>query len=55
MVPDVNITDGKAFHIGFIEMEQSRQDKVITGSAMFPSIGWGWCTILNPSLCIKIN
>jgi hypothetical protein len=39
MVPDVRITEGKAFHIGFIQREQSKQDRVRRGSAIFPSIG----------------
>lgn len=41
IVPDVNITDGNDFHIGCMDNEQSRQDNVNTGSAMFPSIGCG--------------
>lgn len=55
IVPDVSITEGNDFQMGFIDKEQSKQDNVIKGSAIFPSIGWGWCTILNPSWCIKIN
>lgn len=55
IVPDVKITVGNDFHIGFIDKEQSKQDSVIRGSAIFPSIGCGWCTILNPSWWIKIN
>jgi hypothetical protein len=39
MVPDVKITEGKDFHIGFILSEQSKHDNVSNGSAMFPSIG----------------
>jgi hypothetical protein len=39
MVPDVKITEGKDFQIGCIESEQSKQERVSTGSAMFPSIG----------------
>lgn len=41
--------------MGFIQREQSKHDSVSTGSAILPSIGWGWCTILKPSLCIKIS
>lgn len=55
IVPEVRITEGNDFHIGFIDKEQSKHDKVIRGSAIFPSMGWGWWTILNPYLCIKIN
>jgi len=39
IVPEVRITDGKDFQMGCIDKEQSRQDKVRTGSAMLPSIG----------------
>lgn len=42
IVPEVKITEGKDFQIGCIDREQSKQDNVKTGSAMFPSIGWGW-------------
>ena len=52
IVPDVNITDGKDFHIGCIDSEQSKHDKVNSGSAILPSIGCGWYTSLNPFLCI---
>ena len=41
MVPDVKITEGKAFQIGLIEREQSRHESVMRGSAIFPSIGCG--------------
>ena len=39
MVPEVRITEGKDFQMGFIEREQSRQESVRRGSAIFPSIG----------------
>lgn len=55
MVPDVRITEGNDFQIGFMESEQSKHDSVNKGSAILPSIGCGWWTILNPSLCMKIS
>lgn len=42
IVPDVRMTEGNDFQIGCIDNEQSRHDSVSTGSAIFPSIGWGW-------------
>jgi hypothetical protein len=41
MVPDVRITEGNDFQIGFIQREQSKQERVRTGSAILPSIGCG--------------
>jgi hypothetical protein len=41
MVPEVKMTDGKDFHMGCIDNEQSKHDNVSTGSAIFPSIGCG--------------
>jgi hypothetical protein len=41
MVPDVNITEGNDFQIGFIDREQSKQESVINGSAILPSMGCG--------------
>lgn len=39
IVPDVKITEGKRFQIGCRGREASRQERVIRGSAMSPSIG----------------
>jgi hypothetical protein len=39
MVPDVKITEGNDFQIGFIHREQSKQERVIRASAILPSIG----------------
>lgn len=49
------MTEGKDFQIGFIDNEQSKHESVMRGSAILPSIGCGWWTILKPSLCIKIS